>query len=371
MIYSKDIQIPLLGCPIHFGTIKGNKYYPYMGQYTPKLVSNQLVQIRISESLYNGDSIVLRTINAKSGEVIAETTFDKYILSNSPFYGYAQCKLPMFIHEKHVYFTIQVGSTILAKSICHTLSPFDVSRMVRIEYTNSSNDFGTVFRNKVEIGGGYSIHYDSILGTYMLTRTQGGQISSDTTIVIENTSGSYTTTITELSERVIISPIDHVFQDGVSYTFKVSLGEEQLAEYTSEYNGGFEGEDNVFTLLVEGGFKPSDLEVRDEAEDYEQQNYENYIVYALPYSTEKITFGGGSGLPMYMYERLAHIFACNNLLINGTRYYRVKGAKVEKENVGTTGLAFVSVEVQADTTFEERDLITGRLFDDTFDYTFN
>lgn len=287
MIYNDDVQIPMLGCPISFVRDKSEALYPIAAKYLPKLPASTYVQIRISQDLYALNNLTLLMKDLVSGQIIKTIAMTRHQLS--PTYSYADGTVTTddIAGTQIVYFELAgIDGVLYADSRPYLINPFNLTRMVEIEYTHDENDFNTVF-----------------------------------------------------------SDLDS--------------------------NGDPVGDPHVFNIMVEGGFKPFDVDMRDEAEDYQEQDFENKMVFALPYSVEKITFGGANGIPYWLYKRLGYIFSCSILMINGVTYKRANGAKLEKEIVGTTGMVFASIELQPFTDFSENHVNPPQAGDFNIDFNFD
>lgn len=151
------------------------------------------------------------------------------------------------------------------------------------------------------------------------------------------------------------------------------IGQSEVYAYTNEdkdLNFYFTRK-NKYKLFVECGFKPSGYEVKDEVSDYDKQSFTNKRVYSMPYDVKKLTIGSVLGVPNYEFKKIARIFACDNVLIGDTEYFPAKESIVEIEENTCEGLNILKINLQQENTHSEYDQITGKVFDDTFDETFN
>lgn len=142
-------------------------------------------------------------------------------------------------------------------------------------------------------------------------------------------------------------------------------------KYNTIFKNSITSEVNTFKLGIPCGFKGDSIEMKDTANDYQLSNNTNKRVSSNPYPIEKLVFGYGVGIPQYIYEKLAYIFACSEIWINRIQYTVANGEKLEKEDVDENGLGIYSILVQRNNNYLENDFYTGKVFMDEFNENFS
>ena len=357
MIYNQGLQIPVLGCPIPFTRDKRGDYYPLMDRYIQKLTKRVFfVQVRLSEELYEGGQISLVMKESMTRRRLSSVAFTKWELSEGYYFAMALASLPA--NETCVYFEITNGAALLADSDHMLAMPNDTSPLVEIEYSHHENDFNTIFRGFMLFNNAQGPVGDCYLakpGDAMPLFIKG--FPGVATVVATNlsTSQSRTTSVPSAAVSASIVLTGWVGTDTRIQVWKSSTASgSPYATLTMEYQDGvWTNGLTPFVLTVEGGMKPSDMEVRDNLEEYDEQDFTTKNIFSFPYTVEKVTFGGQIGVPAPIYNRLGHIFACSRIALNGEKYSRVNGATMEKEPVGTTGFMFASIDVQNVSEFDD------------------
>jgi len=121
----------------------------------------------------------------------------------------------------------------------------------------------------------------------------------------------------------------------MAYSLPIEIGATQdtiqlTAHHTrNEFNtffGAFQL-DHLFTIRVEGGFKPDDFELRSDEEYFTNQSQEDTLTYSSPYDVEYCTLGDANGLPRWMAQKINAYLACDTLLYDNMQ--RTKVGEIE------------------------------------------
>lgn len=124
----------------------------------------------------------------------------------------------------------------------------------------------------------------------------GGEIQSCDFCVTDNAQTLANTTLIEYWHSSNNSAFDALFWNGT----------EKISHY----------------MRVFGGFKSGGLSPKLSGESYRTQKQEIRHLYAVPYTTETLTFGTSEGLPSRYAEKLNRIFCVDNVRIDGVPYAR-------------------------------------------------
>ena len=112
----------------------------------------------------------------------------------------------------------------------------------------------------------------------------------------------------------------------------------------NDYNYIFDAT-NYF-IDVECGFKPEDIRIEEEAEDFLEQDMVNETVYGDQYEVLPLTIGDNLGVPAWMAVKVARALKCDTVIIDGTEYKRTTGAKIEKGEMTYNGLNSYKIDLQ-------------------------
>jgi len=88
-------------------------------------------------------------------------------------------------------------------------------------------------------------------------------------------------------------------------------------------------ESNLFSVYVEGGFRPDGYTPSGNAESFSNQFAEPSLTYGMPFDVERLTLGDSNGLPRWMGQKLNAIFHCDTVLIDGFQWSRNSPLTVE------------------------------------------
>lgn len=378
MIYSSDIQIPFVGCPINFTMPIDSAFYPYEAIYTPSLINNTLIQIRISQSLYESTSILSLLMTDRDG---TERTFyfNKCKLSNG--YYYANTFLLIGFTSRMANFKIYDNDELLADSNWYSINTQYQDSLKTINVTNDSNDFNTIFVESLDylyISNSNSnfyagnIQYDSENNKF--TSNINSTIRGGVLIEVLDDNGiikwsNFIVIAIDLVDFVVEIDETGILNNNCKIRFTLDdniISESQLYIWGEKFT-----RNNTFSQDVECGFKPSGIKVSDEQNDFQNQNYVNNVVFSRPYTTKTLTIGEKLGIPTFIYQRLAYFFACSSIRVGSLSYNRAKDSDLELIEGTYDGLGFYKIDLQGQNTYSQTDDITGHIFDDTFNETFN
>lgn len=168
MIYDRtNIQISEL-CPLQFTEPRSTDFYPAANEYCGKISgsSDLVVQVLISETLYNSDLNGIRIIDT-NGNI----KLDKDIIVSTLSLGYYYANVTITSAEFTAlgkdfigYFEIHdyETQTKLADSVWYTINPTFQNDLQEIEYTHEENDYNTIFKHgantykfKIWVEGGF------------------------------------------------------------------------------------------------------------------------------------------------------------------------------------------------------------------------
>lgn len=104
----------------------------------------------------------------------------------------------------------------------------------------------------------------------------------------------------------------------------------------------------VFKFRIVGGFKPSNVSMEVDNEQFVNQKQEIVELYAIPYTTRTFSIGDVNGVPYYIAEHINKIFCLSDVRINGERYVRESNSKPEKvETLGNKELFLWSINLRS------------------------
>jgi len=168
MIYDRtNIQISEL-CPLQFTEPRSTDFYPAANEYCGKISgsSDLVVQVLISETLYNSDVNYIRII-----DINGNIKLDKQLIISTLSLGYYYANVTITSAEFTAlgkdfigYFEIHdyETQTKLADSVWYTINPTFQNDLQEIEYTHEENDYNTVFKHgantykfKIWVEGGF------------------------------------------------------------------------------------------------------------------------------------------------------------------------------------------------------------------------
>lgn len=168
MIYDRtNIQISEL-CPLQFTEPRNPNFYPAANEYCGKISgsSDLVVQVLISENLYNSDLNGIRII-----DINGNIKLDKDIIVSTLSLGYYYANVTITSAELTAlgkdfigYFEIHdyETQTKLADSVWYTINPTFQNDLQEIEYTHEENDYNTIFKHgantykfKIWVEGGF------------------------------------------------------------------------------------------------------------------------------------------------------------------------------------------------------------------------
>ena len=153
MIYDRtNIQISEL-CPLQFTEPRSTDFYPAANEYCGKISgsSDLLVQVLISETLYNSDVNYIRVCDI-NGNIKLNKLFTVSTLSTGYYYANVTITSAEFtaLGKDFIgYFEIHDNETQtkLADSVWYTINPTFQNDLQEIEYTHEENDYNTIFKH--------------------------------------------------------------------------------------------------------------------------------------------------------------------------------------------------------------------------------
>lgn len=146
MIYSANITIPAL-CPIQFREPAETVLYPMSQYYAGKFNASTDFMFLINSTLFADSALLTLAVVNTAGKVIKTYSITKYTLSTGNYYAKCAIALSDFNSHELITFKLYSGSTLLATSVLYESKPRYVKHLAKIEYTNSENDWNTVFGN--------------------------------------------------------------------------------------------------------------------------------------------------------------------------------------------------------------------------------
>jgi hypothetical protein len=88
----------------------------------------------------------------------------------------------------------------------------------------------------------------------------------------------------------------------------------------------------LYRLRMAGGLWSKDKSTASKDVIYINEIHDARILNGVPYNIYTWSFGDGYGIPFWMYDKLARIWDCSDVQINGQYYTKNEGASVEYEN---------------------------------------
>lgn len=379
MIYSKDVQFSFIGCPINFTLPLDSTMYQEQFKYTNSLITNQIVQIRISADLYNSNKEIYLISEDRDGNT-QRYDFQKNMLSNG-FY-YAQCYLLIGGQEKYVNYKLYcddgINSDVLADSNWYYINPKYDDNIKTLKCTHKSNDFNVVFNESLDI---INLPISGLPTTYAeVTYQQNNNrfririftdISDALDVYIFDDDSN------ELfHESKVYSPYsDSLITDTILLNKNckviISSGSNIICNSLYYLYGEKFTRTNTFNLDIECGFLPSDSSLKDEQNDFQQQSFNNKLVFSRPYIEKTLTVGSKLGINKFTYYRLGHFLGCTSFIIGSLNYMRCKDSDLELIENTYQGLGFYKINLQTNNTFSQVDEIVGHIFDYTYPEQFN
>lgn len=119
--------------------------------------------------------------------------------------------------------------------------------------------------------------------------------------------------------------------------------------FQNDYDFGFlSGTIAVFPtpmLRIHGGLKSDGIQPGGKYDMYTDMDYRQAMLRSEVYTVEKWTFGGAHGLPPYMAQKLNAIWSLTDVWIDGKKYVRHEGAKMERSGEDAYPLAAWTLDV--------------------------
>lgn len=125
-------------------------------------------------------------------------------------------------------------------------------------------------------------------------------------------------------------------------------------------------DDRLFDFRVEGCLLPGDTTFGVDSEGFRDQSDRYRQLSALPYRTDTLSIGGGSGVPVWVADKLNFIFSTSFVMIDEMKYTRGDGAVPEVTSLHADYPMFIyKLQVEKDRTFQYQGRYGG---DFNFDY---
>jgi hypothetical protein len=106
-------------------------------------------------------------------------------------------------------------------------------------------------------------------------------------------------------------------------------------------------DDNSFFFRCEGGIKPNSDINKTNATDFSDQEDEVIPLHQNPYNTFLLTIGSNEGVPIWVRDKLNHIFSLNELRLNWIDVTKASEIKsFEAEPIEETGNKILKIELQ-------------------------
>lgn len=376
MIYSKDIQISYLGSPINFTLPIESFIYKDEDRYTPVIATNFLLQVRISQDLYNSNSVLRLFVNDRDGNY-TEFFFSKCKLSDG--YYYANTTVLIGGIDKLVNFTIYNNDDLLADSNWNNVNPSFSDVIKNITFTNKTNDYNCVFKEDLSTLKltSYSTTIDKAEITYnrddltydISIKTNFDDVCTvsvrdfDTDEIIhEEETNFYIEQVIQIDKDLMIGTTCYVkliYQNNI-------IAKSDIYLYYTTFK-----KINNFNQTIECGFIPDGIKVLDNQTDFQNQKYNNTLLYSMPYVTRVLTIGSSIGIPNFLYIRLSYIFACSTFFIGNILYKRSFDSDLELIEGTYKGLGFYKITLETENNYSQIEESTGDIFDYTYNDSFN
>ena len=368
MIYNKDIIIPVL-CPLHFDDVPDIKNYPWPAKYTGKLLKDFDMLFSIPESIYTS-GLEIRMECRNTGRVFRTYYATKSALSDADRYASLRVMLDGLPTGEPFVFRLLHGSEILAETHVVYTIPAVTKDITTLKYSNSSNDWNTIFivsttRDIITLNGldlqTLELVYAEDSVTLEFNCAEGAtefeyfplrvKASNELGII-----GDFTTA--GLLDYV------HTFDavDFVGHTSSIEISKAESGDPVAMFKNIYFGLDfNMvkpieYFLSLEGGFNPNDFKPAGSKEEFFDQDYMNTVMFAQPYETEQLSFGGALGIPNWLAAKLNYVLMCPDLgIFSGTddqyrdvyeKYELANGGNFEKQSNTYAGLATYKVQLQ-------------------------
>ncbi len=119
-------------------------------------------------------------------------------------------------------------------------------------------------------------------------------------------------------------------------------------------------DNRMFDFRVEGCFLPADTSFGVDNDGFRDQTGKYKQLFALPYRKEKLTIGGGFGVPNWVADKLNYIFSTSFVLIDGIKYVRSDSSVPEVTSLHIDYPKFVyKLEVERDQNFANSERLLG------------
>jgi hypothetical protein len=140
-------------------------------------------------------------------------------------------------------------------------------------------------------------------------------------LTLENVeTGKYTDFVSE--PFVIISETDNTIN--ITYTHNANRFDVAFFPNSSSLELR-----EIFQLRIEGGVPSYGFSPESKDTFYIDQPNDTVMLNSIPFNTYKFLFGGSSGIPNWMVNKLNMILSLSDVTINGHRYVKSDGSKLE------------------------------------------
>jgi hypothetical protein len=134
------------------------------------------------------------------------------------------------------------------------------------------------------------------------------------------------------------------------------------------------GEQFIYHLRVEGGFRPDEQTPKLKTEDMEDQFINSVPLYGMPYLIKRLTIGANYGIPLWMLFKVNSIFALDNIFIDNIGHTRSTSTEIEISEREGFNIGFQVGKIDLRETehlFMENQLKYKRVFNRIFNKTFS
>ncbi len=98
-------------------------------------------------------------------------------------------------------------------------------------------------------------------------------------------------------------------------------------------------------IRIEGGMKSDGLQPGGKFTMFQDIDFNSVMLNSQPYNVEKFTFGGSYGIPNHLADKLNRVFGLSDVTIDGVKYSRNEGAKLERSGDADYPLAGWSLDL--------------------------
>ena len=336
--------------------------------YTPKINGDTRVMILISQTIHDTKSKPLYLNLYDINDVLQESyMFIRLLLSTGYYYACLTLD-PTF--TGFGYFKIEYDGEDLADSICYEINSDYDDDIKEVLYTNTENDWNTVFINsytsmelpvRADVNPFFTEAQATIDETKISVVVKTSIAAADFDVIITNGTESVTKSITTdgsltYTAEITIVEFNAVFTTGVNrnVVFKITGEDGVISDENFEFYLSFAPDFyNVYnySIFVECGFVPRDFRGEQETEDFLDQTLTNETIYGNHYEIHPLTIGDNGGIPNWLAYKMMSATLCDTFNLDTVEYERVNGSNFEKVEDTENGLAIYKVDLQTENNY--------------------